>query len=76
MYDRYTLQRGSATINDKPVSTLVIKCARCGTIYDILQIDWLASPDFTKEKVVINDGIEREPGFQPKQETPEKRSEL
>jgi hypothetical protein len=69
--DRFTLNRGNATIDDKPVSTLVIRCARCGTIYDILQVDWTASPDFSKEKVVINDGIEREPGFQPKQESPE-----
>ncbi len=66
-HNRFMLERGAATIDGKPVTTLVIRCGRCGTVYDILQIDWSATPDFSRQSVVINDGIQREQGFIAKQ---------
>jgi len=63
-FDRFIIDRGNGTVNGKPVSVLTIRCARCGTIMDQLEVDWAASVT-EKDKVIINDGIIREPGFQP-----------
>lgn len=56
--DRFLVERGAGTVNDKPVTTLVIRCSRCGTVFDILQVDWGASVK-PEDKVVIEDGIKR-----------------
>jgi len=57
--EMFVVERGTGTVNDDPVSVLTIRCNRCGTVLDQLQIDWkgFVKPE---DKVVINDGIIRE----------------
>ena len=56
--DRFLVERGHGTVNDKPVTVLTIRCSRCGTVFDHLQVDWQASVT-EEDKVVIADGIKR-----------------
>ncbi|MDD5700618.1 MAG: hypothetical protein PHU23_01095 [Dehalococcoidales bacterium] len=59
-YDRFIVERGQGTVNDKPVSVLTIRCSRCGTPLDQLEVDWSNSVK-QEDKVNIHDGIVREP---------------
>lgn len=57
-YDRFYVELGTGTVNEKPIGVMTIRCSRCGTVLDQLQIDWQASVK-PEDKVVIEDGIKR-----------------
>ena len=58
-HDRFLVERGSGTFNGDPISVLTIRCDRCGTVMEQLNISWKDSVK-PGDKVVVHDGIQRE----------------
>jgi len=56
--DRFLVELGTGTVNDEPISVYTIRCSRCGTVLDQLQVDWKNSVK-PEDKVVVHDGIKR-----------------
>ena len=59
-YDRFLVERGSGTVNGNPISVLTIRCSRCGTVMEQLNISWKDSVKPGDGNVVaVEDGIRR-----------------
>jgi uncharacterized Zn finger protein len=54
----FIVEKGKGKINELPISTLTIRCHRCGTVLEQLQLDW-SSPVTEKDKVFVEDGVKR-----------------
>lgn len=54
----FTVEKGQGSVNDQPITVMTIRCYRCGTPLEQLQMDW-SRPITEQDKVVIEDGIRR-----------------
>lgn len=54
----FIVEQGAGTLNNKPISILTIRCYRCGTVEEQVQLDW-SQPISDEDQLVVEDGVVR-----------------